>query len=824
MIEEKSDPTEPEPRQPVLLPSGDVDEEAELVFGADDYAPTEASPVGTPTQQSQQQQQPLVQDELSRLSEDQRRNLLDLPVQMQPEATMEDAPAGEKREAADEEPQERKSARLDREGSPSSSQLYAPFFAGKVELQFQQLHDDECWEEDMDWEMVEFDIDEIPTDYKGEQPPELLPEDLEQLDGEAMKTEVDKLSKLGVVKVLLEEERDPNGKFVDLREVFDWRKRDGQWRRRCRIVARDFKTGPSNEDTFSPTSPYGVIRFFLMCHLIYGWKITCLDISDAYLTVPQVETCYVATRPWIQMLLSLPSNALWELKRVLPGQRNGAQRWFNAFSEKLRQLGFVQCQAVPSVLRHERKKIVINVHVDDELIASETTEDALWLIRELKRFYKLQIEGPYPVQKLGNGEEVTYLKKSYLFAESGLYVRPNSKYIESLLALYDLRGRKEKQVPDHSLLCQVDASEDLDGPRQAKFRSGLGIAMYLAHDRVDIQFCVKTLASWMKSPTVQAEKALIQLILYLSGTRDFAFHMPYSQVGTKMVYKLNSVDEYPESEIHCMEVYCDSDWAGGPKRRSTTSVMILMNGLLCLSFSRMQKSTALSSCEAEVLAMTAGASEALLVKAVWTFMVQQRCEVEMRSDSSSGRQWLQRTGLGRLKHVDVRLCWLQSALKQRTLDVLPIGTKLNLADLNTKKLSQARRQFLLYFLGVVRLNDEGKVKERVGEQEYLDSLASEMWKQQIQNVTRWSKNRTHKLVQCAMMLQAISLKGCGEQDAPESAEQSGDHQVVYTLVILMILGVCNYLCTHWNDFQRLRERLGRKRNREGYGRWFDNWR
>ena len=53
----------------------------------------------------------------------------------------------------------------------------------------------------------------------------------------------------------------------------------------------------------------------------------------------------------------------------------------------------------------------------------------------------------------------------------------------------------------------------------------------------------------MKSSTVQAEKALIQLILNLSGTRDFAFHMPYSQVGTKMVHKLHSANEYPESQI-----------------------------------------------------------------------------------------------------------------------------------------------------------------------------------------------------------------------------------------------------------------------------------
>ena len=127
-----------------------------------------------------------------------------------------------------------------------------------------------------------------------------------------------------------------------------------------------------------------------------------------------------AIRPWIQKLLSFPSNALWELKRVLPGQRNGAQRWFNAFSDRLRQLGFVQCQAMPSVLRHKHKKIVVNVHVDDELIASETTEDALWLTRELKKVYKLQIEGPYPIQKLGNGEEVNCLKKTHLFKEDGL--------------------------------------------------------------------------------------------------------------------------------------------------------------------------------------------------------------------------------------------------------------------------------------------------------------------------------------------------------------------------------------------------------------------
>ena len=58
----------------------------------------------------------------------------------------------------------------------------------------------------------------------------------------------------------------------------------------------------------------------------YGWKLANLDISDTYLTVAQQEICHVKISGWIEQLLGLPSNALWQLRRFLPGQRNGAQR------------------------------------------------------------------------------------------------------------------------------------------------------------------------------------------------------------------------------------------------------------------------------------------------------------------------------------------------------------------------------------------------------------------------------------------------------------------------------------------------------------------
>ena len=365
----------------------------------------------------------------------------------------------ERRESMNpDEHREHKSARLDREGNPSSAGLYAPLHAGQVE-EVAQPHGDIEWEKEIDWEAVEMEMEGLDEqDFAGEKPPEISAEELAQLDGEAMKGEVEKLTNLGVVQVIREHEMLPEGKFVDLKEVFDWRYREGRCKRRCHIVAREFRTGPS---TFSPTSSFAVVRFFLMLHLFYGWKLASLDISDAYLTVEQ-EVCYVKISGWIKQLLGLSQDMLWQLRRVLPGQRNGAQRWFQNFPNHLQRLGFKCCVAMPSVLKHGTKRVVINVHVDDELIASESESDLLWVVEELKEIYKLQIEGPVPKGPLGAGEEISCLKKTYNFLEDGICIKSNPKYIENLLKIYNLGNRKEKQVPEHCLLGHPDTSPELD--------------------------------------------------------------------------------------------------------------------------------------------------------------------------------------------------------------------------------------------------------------------------------------------------------------------------------------------------------------------------
>ena len=364
------------------------------------------------------------------------------------------------------------------------------------------------------------------------------------------------------------------------------------------------------------------------------------------------------------------------------------------------------------------------MYLDDELLAGQR-EDSLWLVEELEKVFRVEKEGPYPLNRIGNGEELRYLKRKYVFVGEGIVVQPNEKYIKKLLELYDLGRLKSKATPEHVDLVKEDKSKEL-GPEETKrFRSGLGSVLYLAQDRIDIQYASKCLASSMSKPTQQALKCLKHLILYLSGTANRSTLLPYSTKGKRLITKLNGQednDEIPPDESHVVEAYSDSDWGSlktpeKARRKSTSSGIIVLNGIQVLSFSRTQKATASSSCEAELYALSGTCSEAILIGRLFEFLTSENVRTEIRCDRSSARQWSQRRGIGRLKHVDVRLCQLQDWVRENTISIGTVKTVLNVADLNTKKLTYARRAFLMYFLSQVEYS-EGEDIVHTGVDEY----------------------------------------------------------------------------------------------------------
>ena len=152
-------------------------------------------------------------------------------------------------------------------------------------------------------------------------------EEKENLDIEAAKEEVLKLRRLGVVQEVTKDQCDPSGKFIALKEVYDWRFRDSAWRRRCRIVAREYKSGKGSSDTFAPTSASCVTKMMMVMHLMRRWKAAVIDVKDAFLCV------------WTRKVLGLGVDAVWLVRKCLPG----GLRWYEKIIGVLRKMGIESC-------------------------------------------------------------------------------------------------------------------------------------------------------------------------------------------------------------------------------------------------------------------------------------------------------------------------------------------------------------------------------------------------------------------------------------------------------------------------------------------------
>ena len=151
------------------------------------------------------------------------------------------------------------------------------------------------------------------------------------------------------------------------------------------------------------------------------------------------------------------------------------------------------------------------------------------------------------------------------------------------------------------------------------------------------------------------------------------------------------IDEIESQDYHLIEVITDADLAGcKSSRKSLTCFHIFLDGCLIESKVQSQKAIAFSSGEAEFTAVVGGCSEALFVKRVVEFMTSENTMVKARSDCSAARSMTARQGVGRVRHIDSGVMWIQEKVASGKLEITAIPTLLNPADIGTKGLSQFR--------------------------------------------------------------------------------------------------------------------------------------
>ena len=440
----------------------------------------------------------------------------------------------------------------------------------------------------------------------------------------------------------------------------------------------------------------------------------------------------------------------------------------------------------------------------------------------LKKKVNLQIEGPLlseeEYERRYSEESVKFLKRKYTYQDYELRIASDSKYSKKLTEILKLEKKKPKNSPCTPSCQEKDLSQELREGDAGTYRSCVGILLYVVHDRPDIQFAVRNLSTAMSKPTERKKKELEHLALYLKGTYDYNVAYTRTTPGRSALHKKQPEEEpqvpQPEEHEHLLEVFSDSDWAGDKQtRKSVSCAMFYLDGAYFYSYSRTQKSIALSSAEAEYMALTGAASEGIGLHAAARFLTGKRVQLKAYTDSSACRGITNRQGAGRVKHLQIRLLWLQAAIREGRLTVHSVGTKENTADLGTKPLSTRRVRYLLNMIGMC--SSEG----RVGEQE----RAEEDKAQVVRRLEKIMKNKSSMLFALssllvqqseAMFVPFAAAQGPSPQEAAQVPQFSGSMSFLEMVVAILMAGLAIYFVVNLEKKSKKREAEERRRKNQ----------
>ncbi len=138
-----------------------------------------------------------------------------------------------------------------------------------------------------------------------------------------------------------------------------------------------------------------------------------------------------------------------------------------------------------------------------------------------------------------------------------------------------------------------------------------------------------------------------------------------------------------------INAFCDSDWGGdSDDRKSTSGYCVFINNNLVSWNTRKQQTVALSSAEAELMAMTEVRKEVIWCYHLLTEMhVKVKLPIKLYVDNRSTINIAKNnTDHSRTKHIEIRHHAIKEDIKNNMIELVWVSTEQQIADIFTKNL------------------------------------------------------------------------------------------------------------------------------------------
>ena len=297
--------------------------------------------------------------------------------------------------------------------------------------------------------------------------------------------------------------------------------------------------------------------------------------------------------------------------------------------------------------------------------------------------------------RVGPGASPTgsFLKRLLGWTPRGFTWEADPAHVKRIIDDLGKKGTDKEVSPGSKAVGKShrDGDDELDAKTALRYRSLAATALYVAADRMDIQFTVKVLMTAMTRPRVLDWLRLERLARYLAQRPRLELRFDYQ--------------EQPKSVV----VIVDADWAGDEvTRKSTDGGGEFMGTHLVDSWVTTQQVIALSSGESEFYAIGNR-----VARAIWTqnFLRELGINVQVccRTDSSAAKGICGRIGTGKVRHLEARYLWVQQKVREKLVFMEKVRTDSNVADLQTKFLDPARHRALLSLLPLAAPQCEGRM-------------------------------------------------------------------------------------------------------------------